>query len=172
MPCKPGNSYKTRFGYVRLRDRKVDLDSLTAIPPDIAIARPGWNAVMIAQPLLVECLEAWKGESLEMCIELVGEEFAEVGEIVVNSCFRSIGTTAGSGKYKDTCGAVDSTDKYGHYSGYAIDVPTGLFRRACYPVLSIAEIRLAANRAGLTMPFLSAGEWWHFRPKKSLTRRG
>ncbi len=170
MACVIGKSYNTRFGYVKLRERTVSAvtGDLLDIPEDVAKRRAGYSADMRARRCLIDCLKRWREEALKICIEKVGEDLARAGTIYVNSCYRKLGTTAGSGKYGDPCGCIDSTDNYGHWSGYSADIPTGLFRKSCFPVLSVSEIRSAAYRAGLELPFLSAGEWWHFRPVKEL----
>ncbi len=163
-----GESYKTRFGYVRLRPRDWEYVEglLVKIPEDVAIARPGSGAEMWARPEFIEALKRWRYEAFEICAEKIGKKEAKVGLPQCSSVYRQLGTTAGSGKYKDPFGCIDSTDDYGHFSGYSGDVPTKYFRKACHPVLTVDEINLAAQRAGLTRPWLSGkmgGEWWHYR---------
>lgn len=163
-----GKAYRTRFGRVVLRERNVaEVErAMLEIPPEVAVARAGTGAIMMAQGELVAALRAWRDEAARLCMEKAGRGAAQAGFIHVNSCYRPLGTTAGAGKYEDPCGCVDSTDDFGHWSGLAIDVPTKFFRLSCVPTLTVEEVNLAAARAGLERPFLSGkygGEWWHYR---------
>jgi D-alanyl-D-alanine dipeptidase len=168
MKAVIGKAYRTRFGWVALRERNVaEVErTLLEIPAAVAVARAGTGAIMMAQGELVDALRAWRDEAARLCMEKVTRGVARAGSICVNSCYRPLGTTAGAGKYEDPCGCVDSTDDYGHWSGFAVDVPTKFFRLSCVPALTVEEINLAAARAGLERPFLSGrygGEWWHYR---------
>ena len=168
MPCAIGKAYKTRFGLVTLRERDVAAVEriLLEIPAEVAVARAGTGADMVARGELIDALRAWRDEAARLCMEKAGRGAARAGLIYVNSCYRPLCTTAGSGVYGDPCGCIDSTDDYGHWSGLAIDVPTKFFRLACVPALTVEEINLAAARAGLERPFLRGkfgGEWWHYR---------
>lgn len=168
MECVIGRKYKTRFGWTTLCERDVDAveRALLEIPRNVAAAAAGTGAILMARGELIDALRAWREEAARICMEKAGRGGARAGLIYVNSCYRPLGTTAGAGKYKDPCGCIDSTDDYGHWSGFAIDVPTKLYRLACVPALTIDEINLAAARAGLERPFLRGkfgGEWWHYR---------
>jgi len=173
VKCVIGRRYKTRFGWVRLRERDVDAveRSLLQIPPEVA--RPRFAAIMMCQGELLDALRRWQEEAARICMEKIGPgQVARAGVIYVNSCYRPLGTTAGSGVYADPCGAVDSTDAFGHWSGFAVDVPTRYFRLGCVPALTVEEINLAAERAGLERPFLRSGEWWHYRVRPGGQREG
>ncbi|MGD8719587.1 MAG: hypothetical protein PVH29_12305 [Candidatus Zixiibacteriota bacterium] len=175
MQCTVGKAYKTRFGWVALQERDVDAveRSLLEIPPDVAAAVAGTGAVMMAQGQLLDALRKWREEAARICRQKAGGGAARAGIIYANSCYRPLGTTAGSGKYQDPCGCIDSTDDFGHWSGFAIDVPTKFFRLSCVPALTIEEINLAAARAGLERPWYNGppltsytkgyGEYWHYR---------
>ena len=64
--------------------------------------------------------------------------------------------------FADPVGALDSHDEWGHWSGWAIDVPTRYTRETFTPVVTIRECWDAARRAGLIKPFRD--EYWHWRP--------
>ena len=175
MKCAIGKAYKTRFGWVTLRERDVAAfeRSILEVPSNVGVALAGTGAVMMAQGELIDALHSWRDEAARICMEKAGRGAARAGLIYVNSCYRLLGTTAGSGVYGDPCGCIDSTDDFGHWSGLAIDVPTRFFRLSCVPALTIEEVNLAAARAGLERPWYTGppltsytkghGEYWHYR---------
>jgi|GEM_PF-2194885 len=175
MKCVIGKAYKTRFGWVKLRERDVAAAerSILEVPGDVAVALSGSGAAMFVQGELLDALRAWRDEAARICEEKAVRGAARAGLIYASSCYRPLGTTAGSGKYEDPCGCVDSTDDYGHWSGLAIDAPTRFFRLSCVPALTVEEINLAAQRAGLERPWYNGppltsyqegyGEYWHYR---------
>jgi hypothetical protein len=175
MECVIGKRYKTRFGWTTLRERDVDAveRALLEIPAEVAVSLAGAGAVMMAQGELIDALRAWRDQAALRSKGKAGHGVARAGLIYANSCYRPLGTTAGSGKYEDPCGCIDSTDDFGHWSGFAIDAPTRFFRLSCVPALSVEEINLAAQRAGLERPWYTGpphtsypkgyGEYWHYR---------
>jgi hypothetical protein len=175
MECVIGKRYKTRFGWVKLRERDVAAveRSILEIPSNVAVGLAGIGATMMAQGELIDALREWRDQASRICMEKAGRGVARAGVIYANSCYRPLGTTAGSGKYADPCGCIDSTDGFGHWSGFAIDAPTRFFRLSCVPALTVEEINLAAQRAGLERPWYTGppltsypkghGEYWHYR---------
>ena len=166
MVCVVGKRYPTRMGRLRLLDREDVSERLVEIPPEIA--KPLIEMDMRVQPGMFACMQTWIEEMEKICRTKADARnlTTTFGLIYLTSAFRPIGTTAGSGAYRDCCGALDTHDHFGHWSGWAIDCPTRYTRESFFPVLSIGECRLAAKRAGLVRPF--GGEWWHFRPKKTI----
>jgi len=166
MTCKVGESYSTRLGRLTLLGREDVGRLLVEIPSEVA--KPLLEMDLRVQPKMLECMRAWLSVMAEICEKRAKEQGVkpQFGCLYLTSAFRPIGTTAGSGAYSDKCGALDSHDEYGHWSGWAIDCPTRYTRESFFPPLTITECRSCAKRAGLVRPF--AEEWWHFRPRKGI----
>lgn len=165
LVCEVGRRYYARGRYWTLQEHFVGAIEKALRPPPDGLA--GWapdgdGGDLLALPAYWEALERWRAEALRICKAHAGEH-ADVGVFLINSAYRRLGTTAGSGAYADPCGAIDSNDQYGgHFSGRCADIPTRFFRESCIPVLTVDEVNVAARRAGLFRPWINSGEWWHY----------
>ncbi len=157
--------------YVKGKDRLlVDRDvgavesKLRLIPTKYAFPQDA-TVCMFARPELIERLAVWQQKAWEICQENAAPgEKTKKGRIKITSAYRLLGTTC----EWDTCGVVDSSDPFGHWSGYAIDVGRATSRDEFTPNLVSGELVEAARRAGLKQPH--SGEGHHFRPIKEYIR--
>jgi len=186
VKCEPRRSYHHKvYGDLTLEPYKYEPveTRLSPIPP--SAAEPTWKKeyqpVMMARPELIAGLIRWRIEVQKTCEgeaskRLKPGEDPKAGTIYVNSCYRRHGTSAGipGDKYYDPCGVVDQTDEFGHWTGFAIDVPTKYFKESCVPMLTTIEINKAAKKAGFLRPWYKGpeftsedqyGEWWHYQIK-------
>ncbi len=131
---------------------------------------------MRARPQVIAALQTWRENALSICEgKATPREKPKVGKLRISSAYRVLGTATTGPKGEDKFGALDSTDKYGHWSGFAVDAPTKLFREECVPALTKRECCIASINAGLTRPRYycdpltiiedGCGEWWHYRPE-------
>jgi len=166
VDCIVGKSYPTRLGRLHLLERPDVSRLLVEIPEELAL--PIGDADMRVHPRMLACLQTWLEEMAKFCQGRAGAQNTSptFGKLYLTSAYRALGTTAGYGEYADCCGALDSQDDYGHWSGWAIDCPTRTTRESFSPIITIEECRLSAERAGLVRPF--AEEWWHFRPRREI----
>ncbi len=160
-----GEKYKTRRGWVTLRPRGADAAERDVVEVDAAVAVLRGGGAVRCCPELAACLARW----LELLWEEARRRAAALGVpprrgvIIATSAYRRWGTSCALGTpFADPCGALDSQDDYGHWSGWAVDVPTRWTRESFAPVLGVKECWAAAARAGLSRPFRE--EYWHWRP--------
>lgn len=179
MGCEVGKYYPTRYGNLKLLGKEDVSDRLVVIPEDLGVARIGWNVDMRLRSGFISALYALQAELYArqriwaMLNDFPVEKIIKV-KIVVNSAFRPIGETCGSGVYADLCGALDSHDKLGHHTGWAGDFSpktrkgyvllNGTVIYKPKPTIRKYTWNLAVVKIGLETPFLGAGEWWHYRP--------
>ena len=195
MECVVGNYYQTRFGRRRLIDRPVSevedkLQTVSRNRDQFLQPLEGYSVDMRCRQLLLDCISDWWTQILEAVMTKAESKGIEIGEayaspILVNAMYRPLGTSCAMGTpFEDPCGALDSNDDHGHWSGYAVDVPTKFTRLACYPRLTIEEIFDASVVAGLWRPYAyltkrdkqlgrtraqaTGGDYVHFRPKLDL----
>lgn len=165
----PGHKYKTRLGLRTLIARDVEAveRALICVDKNLAVLKGG-GTVMI-RPELAACLADWHDEMIKVAkarAKAEGIPYSR-GIIIASSAYRPLGETAAAGTpFMDECGALDSHDELGHWSGWAIDVPTRFTRESFSPILTTEECWAAAARAGLVRPFKS--EYWHWRPKAAI----
>lgn len=161
-----GKKYLTRGGWVTLRARDVAAAeaALTEVPGEVARLLGG--GAVRCRPEVAAALARWR----ELLWEAVQEDAAArglppfKGLIIVTSAYRPWGTSCALGTaFADPAGALDSQDDFGHWSGWAVDVPTRFTRESFFPIPKVAVCWRAAARAGLTRPF--ADEYWHWRPR-------
>lgn len=168
----PGHTYDTRVGKRVLiaRDVAAVENSLIDIDHIVGVLQGGGD--ILVRPELAKCLERWVQE-----MNIIGKKRAATvgvifrnGYIIATSAYRPLGTPCALGTpFADNGGALDSHDEWGHWSGWAIDVPTRFTRESYFPVLTIEECWAAAERAGLVRPFKS--EYWHWRPAAAIIAR-
>lgn len=185
--CRPGEYYIHKIYDERTLEpyKYKEVESkLAPIPASVAerTSDTQYNPVMRARPELIAGLVRWRIEAQKICEgpasrRLKPGEDPKAGTIFINSCYRRHGTSCGTpgDEYYDPCGVADQTDKFGHWTGFVVDVPTQRFRESCVPVLKVKEINQAAERAGFTRPLYKGpkytsyleghGEWWHYRVK-------
>jgi hypothetical protein len=172
-----GKSYPTPGGSSVLQRKNVEavIKKLKLIPSSIAIAQPGYAPDMRARPQVIAALQAWRENALSICQgKATPREEPKVAKLRISSAYRVLGTTT-TGKGVDVYGALDSIDEYGHWSGFAVDAPTKLFREECVPALTKRECCIASINAGLKRPWYKCnqltieeegcGEYWHYRPE-------
>jgi len=172
MLAVAGKKYWTRFGWQTLvaRDVAAVEKSLVVVPSEIGLAAPGAKGVILrADPAMLLALERW----IKITYAWAKSQTANprVGAIYFNSLYRPWGTTAGSGRYEDPCGCLDSQDDDGHWSGRGGDIPTKWFRLACNPIPTVEQINAFAIEAGLDRPWIKGqmgGEWWHYRAREEV----
>jgi hypothetical protein len=135
---------------------------------------------MEARPELSRCLELWY-YNVEYEWEQKTAEYRSQGKlkrepraakIPINTAYRRLGTTCS----KDTYGAGDSGDPYGHWRGFSADVQNNKWGSMWYPPIDPVTILEAARDAGLIRRWYdmndwetndkAKGEWWHFRPRR------
>jgi hypothetical protein len=167
-----GKRYNTRLGRRVLiaRDVAAVEGALVAIDPAVAIVKGGDE--VRCRPALAAALARWHAE-MAATARRRGRALgvpAQAGVIVATSAYRPLGTSCALGTpFADEGGALDSHDEWGHWSGWAVDVPTRFTRESFTPVLSVEECWVAAERAGLVRPFRS--EYWHWRPAAAIVAR-
>jgi len=174
--CVIGRRYKTRTGWTVLRERPVAEIERRLVDADYQVMMALGNRPIRGRELLVRLLGEWRDALWDIAqrnAERLGVD-PMCGKIIASSVYRILGTTCGDGKFRDPCGALDSTDAYygpdeqsigiGHFSGFAADVPTRFTRESFYPIITITECWNAAAAVGLYRPFRS--EYWHWRPTK------
>ena len=177
MPCKFIREAKCYIGsvhFVKGENRKLyDRDvagaegELRYDPKITNYVTPAFtDTCLYLRPELLELIPVWHQKAWEKCQENAapGEEVKK-GRIWITSGYRLLGTTCSW----DTCGVIDSSDKYGHWSGYAIDVDLGLTAISFKPNLTEDEVVQAAEDAKLFQPH--EGEKHHFRPQNEYIRR-
>lgn len=180
--CVVGKRYETRFGWTTLVERNVAAVESTLLPvsSDTAVVAPGFKGVQFfATAQVRDLLNLFLVKAALECERKADGGYYAVAPITVSSIYRELGTTAGSGIYGDPCGCIDSTDGWGHWSGWCVDFPTKFFRWRCVPTLTVAEVNAALLEAGLVRPFYRGprltsypqgyGEWWHWRPGRITT---
>jgi hypothetical protein len=173
-----GKSYPTPGGDTVLQRKNVEavIKKLKPIPSSIATTQPGYAPDMRARPQVVAALQTWRENALSICEgKATPRETPKVAKLRISSAYRVLGTTTKGKGGEDMFGALDSIDKYGHWSGFAVDAPTKLFREECVPALTKRECCIASINAGLTRPWYDCnqltieeegcGEYWHYRPE-------
>ena len=177
MPCKfiresncvIGNKYVIGKNEWVLRDRDVAAveSLLLQIDPKVAVKKNP-TACMFARSELIERLTAWQKILWGICqANAAPNETSVKGKFQVNSAYRLLGTTCED----DTCGARDSNDPLGHWSGYGIDIGPASSRAAFQPEISSKDFYGTYEAAGLRRPHEGSGEYWHFCPKDEHIRR-
>lgn len=167
-----GKRYNTRLGRRALLARDVAAVecALVAVNPAVAVLKGGGDVSCRAG--LAAALARWHAE-MAATARRRGRALgvpAQAGVIVATSAYRPLGTPCALGTpFADEGGALDSHDEWGHWSGWAVDVPTRFTRESFAPVLSVEECWVAAERAGLVRPFRS--EYWHWRPAAAIVAR-
>ncbi len=167
--CVIGKRYRTRRGRVTLRERRVDEVERLLVSVDAAVAILKGGGAVRCRPELASCLARW----LELMWAATRRRAAALGVpaakgvLIPTSAYRPLGTSCASGTpFADPRGALDSQDDFGHWSGWAIDIPTRFTRESFAPVLAINECWSAAAQARLERPFRS--EYWHWRPERAI----
>lgn len=115
----------------------------------------------VGHPLTIELLRKAKAR-------LVTAGANPAGSFVSNGFYRPPGTTWGIGRYGDPNGVIDSTDVWGHWR-LAIDIG----RQASADLFRVEKVVLmeALGAVGLSRPFMSEGEGWHYRPNAAQRER-
>jgi len=166
-----GKRYNTRLGRRLLLARDVAAVERALTTVDAAVAVVQGGGAVQCQPALAACLARWHAELAATARRKAaarGVPYA-AGVIIASSAYRPLGTPCALGTpFADEGGALDSNDDYGHWSGWAVDVPTRYTRESFAPVLSVEECWLGAERAGLVRPFRA--EYWHWRPAPEILR--
>jgi hypothetical protein len=166
-----GRRYNTRLGRRVLVARDAAAVEKHLVLVDAAVAALKGGGDVWLRPEVAACLERWRDElatTARYRAERLGVP-AHAGIIIATSAYRALGTPCALGTpFADEGGALDSHDDYGHWSGWAVDVPTRWTRESFFPVVSVEECWLAAERAGLVRPFRA--EYWHWRPADALLR--
>lgn len=167
-----GKRYNTRLGrrVLRARDVAAVERALVTVGPIVAVVKGGGD--IRCRPTLAAALARWREELAAIArrrARTLGIP-SQTGVIVATSAYRPLGTPCALGTpFADEGGALDSHDEWGHWSGWAVDVPTRFTRESFSPVPSVEECWVAAERAGLVRPFRS--EYWHWRPAAALIAR-
>lgn len=171
-PSIIGNRYRTRLGRRVLQARDVTAAERALVTADPAIAIVKGGGDVRCRPMLATALARWRDEMAAIARRR-GRALgipSHTGVIIATSAYRPLGTPCALGTpFADEGGALDSHDEWGHWSGWAVDVPTRFTRESFSPVLSVEECWVAAERAGLIRPFRS--EYWHWRPAAALIAR-
>jgi len=160
-----GEKYLTRAGWVTLRRRDAAAAEAALVTADAAVAVLRDGGPVRCRAELAARLARWR----ELLWELAQARAARLGvvarcgRVVASSAYRPWGTSCALGTpFADPCGALDSQDDRGHWSGWAIDVPTRFTRESFAPTVEVAACWVAAGQAGLVRPFRA--EYWHWRP--------
>jgi hypothetical protein len=140
------------------------MDNLIEIPRDLAVPRPGREAVvrMKGTERLIEALDEWKVR----VVTLYGGDPA--GHLVANSCSRPLSDLDFSGPWggapepgvEERAYPIDETDANGHWAGCAVDYSARLTAQSFWPDAPKwrrDDIRDSLVAAGLFHP------WYYYR---------
>jgi len=184
-----GKEYNTPRGPRRLKPHyfiavRTELQSISSTIAKVNMS----GARLLARVELRDALGRWYDNIEKKWEEKITklkrlEKDPVLARIPINSDFRELGETC----QDDEHGALDSTDRYGHWRGFAVDVQNNYWGSRCYPNLTEKEILEAAYAADLKRPLYNdkegeykyrndkkdgegnnLGEWWHFSPENHL----
>ncbi len=172
--CGPADSWE----HVKAIVAEIEA-ALVPIPTDCCEFRSYTTEMeKLTRPGLTGPLRTWWEKVSNYCLS-AGKWPKEGGiwkwpTIVVDSGYRVLGTTV-KGEHYDEYGLRDATrDKWGHWIGYSIDIPTKKWRFKWEPAISKSEfydvVEPLAEECGLYRPFGDDDEaHWRLKEERAAT---